>query len=170
MGPQKMSCSSGVLTSGCPNRRAPLSPLYIFLRVKFREDYSGLVLLVNIIDSIVFGHNVPAEGQEVVTMENGDRKLVAMETKKVVSDKEREQVSPSQAMGNSDCQPSRDTEGSDKYLLPLPPLRESINILLAPLSEERLGWISEAMKVVFNQTVHWKEEGQFSEVGYKVVR
>ena len=33
-----------------------------------------------------------------------------------------------------------------------------------PLNEVEMGWVSEAMKVVFNQTVHWKEERDFDEV------
>ena len=49
--------------------------------------------------------------------------------------------------------------------LPLPPERDSVAVLTTPLSQEKLGWVAEAMKVVFNQTVHWKEEGSYSEVG-----
>ena len=104
-------------------------------------------------------------GQEVVTMDSGGCEVV--ETKEVETDGEKEQVSNSkvsQVTENSDSLPSGDVEGSNKYSLPLPPLRGSVYILPAPLSEERLGWVSEAMKVVFNQTVHWKEEGQYSEV------
>ena len=104
-------------------------------------------------------------GQGVVTMDSGGGEVV--ETKEAETDEEKEQVSNSkvsQVTENSDSLPSGDVEGSNKYSLPLPPLRGSVYILPAPLSEERLGWVSEAMKVVFNQTVHWKEEGQYSEV------
>ena len=54
--------------------------------------------------------------------------------------------------------------GSDENPLPLPPERGLVYILPEPLTEERLGWVAEVMKVVFNQTVHWKEEGSFTEV------
>ena len=59
---------------------------------------------------------------------------------------------------------SDDLRGLHKNPLPLPPDRGSVTVLPHPLSEERLGWVSEVMKVVFNQTVHWKEEGDFTEV------
>ena len=109
------------------------------------------------------GGSEAVEMKEVVTDEEREQ----VSNSKVSEDEEREQDSNSkvsQVTENSDRPPSGDVEGSDKYSLPLPPLRESVYILPAPLSEERLGWVSEAMKVVFNQTVHWKEEGQFSEV------
>jgi hypothetical protein len=127
-------------------------------RVKFREEYSGLTLLVNIIDVAIFG----CGGQEVVTMERGDSDGVTMETRGENS--AQPSAEDSVAMASRDCVPSSDERGPDKYSLPLPPSREAVNILRAPLSEERMGWVSEAMKVVFNQTVHWKEAELFTEV------
>ena len=52
----------------------------------------------------------------------------------------------------------------DKYSIPLPPLRCTTPISPSPLDDTTMRWVSEAMKVVFNQTVHWKEEKDFTKV------
>ena len=95
-------------------------------------------------------------------MENRHGNGVAMETTGE-ENSAHTSAENSVAMASEDSTTSSEAGGS-KYSLPLPPSRESVNILSAPLSEERMGWVAETMKVVFNQTVHWKEAGQFTEV------
>ena len=136
--------------------------------MKFREDYDGLSLLVNVIDAAIFGGKTQVAsggGQEVIAMES---QRIAMETNGVEKEGDGVQTSTpsSETSVGAESSSCVNSGGSDEYSLPLPPIRGSMNILTDPLSEERMGWVSEAMKVVFNQTVHWKEEGQFTEVSY----
>ena len=46
----------------------------------------------------------------------------------------------------------------------LAPLRDSIYCLSAPLRDQQLAMLSEALKIVFNQTVHWKEDSDYDDV------
>ena len=127
-------------------------------RVKFRDEYEGLYLLVNIVDAILFGRTTG--DQEVVAMASETDDIVSTETTEVKDSGAGPRTLTSVANSSSGCEGSSEVQ----YLLPLPPLRDSVCVLTAPLGEERLGWVAEAMKVVFNQTVHWKEDEAFSEV------
>ena len=130
-------------------------------RAQFRDEHKGLYLLVNLIDWILFGRdgNTASEdtddrGQEVVSTATETSNPVATETE--TSRDDTETLSSPGSLG------ARELRGS--WEIPLPPRRDPVSISPRPLTEERMGWVSEAMKVVFNQTVHWKEEGNFSEV------
>ena len=46
----------------------------------------------------------------------------------------------------------------------LAPLRDSVYCLSAPLSDQQLTMLSEILKIVFNQTVHWKEYTDYDDV------
>jgi hypothetical protein len=129
-------------------------------RAQFRDEHKGLYLLVNLIDWILFGRDANATSDNV---DDGEAVSTATETSDPV-------VAETETVGETaetDCsQRSLETgelRGSEEIPLFLPPERGSVSILPRPLTEERLGWVAEAMKVVFNQTVHWREEGTFTE-------
>ena len=46
----------------------------------------------------------------------------------------------------------------------LAPLRDSVYCLSVPLQDQQLAMLSEALKIVFNQTVHWKEDADYDDV------
>ena len=130
-------------------------------RAQFRDEHKGLYLLVNLIDWILFGRddNTASEdtddrGQEVVSTATETSNPVATETE--TSRDDTETLSCPGSLGAGELRGSGE--------IPLPPRRDPVSILPRALTEEQMGWVSEAMKVVFNQTVHWKEEGNFSEV------
>ena len=102
-------------------------------------------------------------GQKVVAMEKRDEDVVTTETEGETTAKSSDETKTMNPI-------SSESEGSDevrercKYLVPLPPVRDDVHVLTTPLSDEILRCVSEAMKVVFNQTVHWKEEDELTEV------
>ena len=139
----------------------------LFFRVQFREEYNGLYILVNLIDFIIFGHDETTPslddgGQEVVSTVTETPGAIAVDT----TEEAAENSIPTEQLG------SPELRGSCESPLKLPPKRGSVVLLPRPLSLEQLGWVAEAMKVVFNQTVHWKEEGEFTEVynTYSIMR
>ena len=171
-------------------------------RAKFRDEYDGLQLLVNLIDTILLGRGVgqapggDTSGGATTPGAEGGRDGASVEA--ATEEKEEEGEGEGNGRGvkegerggqevegesktgggaldeshpvESDClvrekrhcvAPSR---GRGKYFLPLPPSRDLVNILPAPLGDAQMGWISEALKVVFNQSAHWKQEEDYEDV------
>ena len=161
-----------------------LSPLFWY-RKKFREDYGGLDLLLNIIDMAMIGRGSPSTATPDVAMETTGTAVatershdvlqnggaVAIETQSDETEAVTvEATSTSSTDAEEDHVTSSDSGVPDKYSLPLPPSRSSVNILPTPLSEQCMGWISEAMKIVFNQTAHWKHDGNYDDVSKPTAR
>ena len=157
-----------------------LSPLFWY-RKKFREDYGALDLLLNIIDMAMIGRGSPSTATPDVAMQTTGAAVATERSHDVVqnggavaietqSDKtevvtvEATSTCSTDAEEGGDHVTSSDSGVPDKYSLPLPPSRSSVNILPTPLSEQCMGWISEAMKIVFNQTAHWKQDGNYDDV------
>ena len=132
-----------------------------FFRAQFRDEHNGLYLLVNLLDWILFGRDANATSDIV-----GDGEVVSTATE--ASDPVVTEIETVGETAGSGCShgslETGELRGSEEIPLFLPPERGSVSILPRPLTEERLGWVSEAMKVVFNQTAHWREEGTFTEV------
>ena len=55
-----------------------------------------------------------------------------------------------------------------KFLSGLAPLRDSVCCVSTPVTDEQCIVLCDALKIVFNQTLHWREEDEYDEVCVRV--
>ena len=153
-----------------------------FSRAKFRRDFNGLPILINLIDTIVIGRNAKSspwqQPQGVETNGSGQKdesgepevepdskpQEVVQSTSPCGPDSEPQEVVQSTSPCGPDSEPQEvvqstspcgpDSEPQEATpTCRLHPLRDSVYCLSAPIADKQMDILSEALKIVFNQTV-----------------
>ena len=145
-------------------------------REKFRDAWDGILILINLIDATLFGRDSSYSQSHLKTEACGSTTAVTAVTTSV---DEGESNRTSDIVKNIDDlrlqTPDNETRGdssdaqSEKgaqvnFSQKLAPQRDSVYCLTAPLEDRQLALISEALKIVFNQTLHWRDDGDYDDV------
>ena len=121
--------------------------LLLLFRVIFRDDLKGLPVLINLIDSTLY-----------LSKESPKPDSASQEGRNEKEDPEN--VSCSKAT----------SEGEDVKSKLQPPkpvtIRDQCYVLQSEVPDKTCLLLSEALKIVFNQTVNWREESEYNEVRY----
>lgn len=112
-------------------------------RVSFRDNYNGIPLLLHLTDSILFNAHRPSLSNTAPTGTTVETTNQATPT----SDPAQGQPPASQ--------PS--TDGTSLSW-------ETTWNLPSPVNEDTCALLCEILKVLFNQTLHWKKDGTYTEV------
>ena len=108
-------------------------------RVSFRDDHNGITLLLHLTDAILFNVPFPSPNNTA----------------------EPSQAAPTSSLAQ-DQSPS--VQSSAGGTVPPPLSWETAWNLPCPITEDACALLCEILKVFFNQTLHWKKDGSYTEV------
>ena len=152
-------------------------------RIKFREDYNSFPLLINLLDSVLFPPSVPeitlsldnhvmensskvkdpgclaSGGNCASEPEHSEDKDGKLSTDPAKTQDEGTPSSQDTEIGNIGTVKSKNTEYSIRF-----PVRDTCFIFPVAIMEEKCVLVSEILKIIFNQTVHWKESTDYTDV------
>ena len=154
--------------------------------MKFRDEYNGLLILINLIDSTLFGPSADDRHGNSQTINSSAMTSSEKDTPKTEKESNtlaNETGLTSSELANSDGDPRKeeDEETADdtlpkavngvstqedekpkakgsKLLQMLAPERDDVYCLSVALDNKKCLLLNEALKIVFNQTLNWGEE------------
>lgn len=134
-------------------------------RETFRDACNGLSVLINVVDSVLFGpsqHTSSPLQTELAPVVDVPTKEVAS---KLGCENSTEQTVKNGATATlvqfGDPHLSQRTAN---MRLSLAPLRDSVYCMSRPVADQQCSLLCEALKIIFNQTLNWKDEDKYNEV------
>ena len=148
---------------------------------QFRNGHNGLPVLISLLDATLFGShgNITVEttgGNDTPINQPEEKSLQsADEDEAIKKDQidEKDETIDDRAENDVKSKPSKESssgglkphpQGAGPILGALPPVRSDVHCLPATLDDQKLLLLSEILKVLFNQTLNWREDGDCDEV------
>ena len=148
---------------------------------QFRDEHNGLPVLISLLDATLFGShgNITVEttgGNDTPINQPEEKSLQsADEDEAIKKDQidEKDETIDDRAENDVKSKPSKESssgglkphpQGAGPILGALPPVRSDVHCLPATLDDQKLLLLSEILKVLFNQTLNWREDGDCDEV------
>ena len=131
-------------------------------RVRCRDECDGILIMINVIDSILFGPSGQKEPQAGAG--NGSTKISQSPCDSCVGTQETnvENSIAKQALGEDllagNSQSVRSKNISSRIVQYLAPIRETVYCLPSVVDDKRCVLLHDALKILFNQTLGWVDK------------
>ena len=151
-----------------------------FFRVTFREKCNSFPVLISLLDCVLFPSTSPevtlSHDSHVTQDSSGNTgQTCVMSEENGVSESEYGQKEDGMKVPEEDETLSSQVPNDEQVKSKITsdcfqfPERDTSFILPEAMTEKRCVVVSEILKIIFNQTVHWKEDADFDEVRKKLI-